>query len=157
LRQHRDARDHRYPDAGDDWAARLGREQRTWDGDVDDRMYRAVSQAAWQMAQDTGASAILCCTRSGRSARVIARFRPECRLVGLSPDPRTVSALSLSWGIESLPVEEYTTTDELVRFSVKTALRHGCISQGDIVLVLSGAGERPGSAAPDLLRIVEVT
>ena len=139
------------------WAARLGREQQTWEGDVEDRIYRAVSHAASQVAHDAGASAILCCTRRGRTARAIARFRPECRLVGLSPDPRTVNALSLSWGVESLPMEEYTTTDELVSFAVETALRRGRISHGDIVLVLAGASDRPGRAAPDVLRIVQVT
>jgi pyruvate kinase len=139
------------------WAARLGREQRTWEGDVDDRINRAVSHAAWQVAYDAGASAILCCTRSGRTARAIARFRPECRLVGLSPDPRTVNALSLSWGVESLQMEEYTTTDQLVRFAVETATRHGCISHGDIVVVLAGAPDRQSGAAPDVLRILQVT
>jgi pyruvate kinase len=109
------------------------------------------------VAHDTGASAILCWTRSGRTARAIARFRPECRLVGLSPDPRTVNALALSWGVESLQVEEYTTTDERVGFAVEAAMRHGCISQGDIVLVLAGASDRPTIDAPDVLRIVKVT
>jgi pyruvate kinase len=139
------------------WAARLGREQRTWTGDANDHIYRAVSYAAWQVAHDAGASAILCCTRSGRTARAIARFRPECRLVGLSPDPRTVNALSLSWGVESLPVEEYATTDELVGFAVETALHNGCVAQGDVVLVLAGASGRTSSAAPDVLRIVHVS
>jgi pyruvate kinase len=139
------------------WGARLGREQRTWTGNVDDHMYRAVSHAAWQVALDTGASAILCCTRSGRTARAIARFRPECRLIGLSPDARTVNALSLSWGVESLLVEECTTSNELVRRAVDTAVRRGGVAQGDIVLVLASASDHPNSAAPDVLRIVEVT
>jgi pyruvate kinase len=96
-------------------------------------------------------------TRRGRTARAIARFRPECRLIGLSPDPRTVNALSLSWGVESLAVEECTTTNELVRRAVETAVRHGAVAQGDIVLVLASASEHPSSAAPDVLRIVQVT
>src|SRR5262249_38912824 len=100
--------------------------------------------------------AILCCTRSGRTARAIARFRPECRLIGLSPDPRTVNALSLSWVVESLQVEEYSTTDELVRFALEAAVRYRCISQREIVLVVAGARDRPRSAAPDVLRVVQV-
>ncbi len=138
------------------WAEHLGRGQRAWVGDVGDRITGAVTHAAWQAAHDTGATAILCCTRSGRTARAIARFRPECRLVGLSPDPRTVSALSLSWGVESLLVEEYTTTDEMVWFAVETAVRHGCVEHGDIVLVLAGAPDRYSGAATDVMRIVRV-
>ena len=41
-----------------------------------DRITRAVTHAAWQAAHDAGATAILCCTRSGRTARAMARFRP---------------------------------------------------------------------------------
>jgi len=139
------------------WAERLGQEQRRWDGSPTDRITAAVSHAAWQAARDAGATAILCCTRSGRTARAIARFRPECRLVGLSPDPKTVNALSLSWGVESLQVEEYTTSDEMVWFAVETALHHGCIERGDIVLVLAGAPDRQSGAATDVLRVVRVS
>jgi pyruvate kinase len=138
------------------WAARLGNEQRAWEGDVADRITHAVSHAAWQAAADVGAAAILCCTRGGRTARAIARFRPACRLVGLSPDPRTVNALSLSWGVESLQVEEHTTTDEMVWFAVETALHQGCVDHGDIVLVLAGAPDRTSGASTDVLRIVRV-
>ena len=46
-------------------------------GDTADRITAAVTHAAWQAALDAGATAILCCTRSGRTARAMARFRPE--------------------------------------------------------------------------------
>jgi pyruvate kinase len=138
------------------WAVRLGSEQRTWSADVSDRITLAVSHAAWQAAHDAGASAILCCTRSGRTARAIARFRPECRLVGLSPDPRTVNSLSLLWGVEAVRVETYTSSDEMVWFAVETALTHGFIAHGDIVLVLAGAPDLHGSASTDVLRVVRV-
>jgi pyruvate kinase len=139
------------------WAQRLGQEQRTWEGSATDRITGAVSHAAWQAAHDAGASAILCCTRSGRTARAIARFRPACRLVGLSPNQATVNALSLSWGVESFCVEEYSTSDEMVWFAVETALQHGCIERGDIVLVLAGAPDRHSGAATDILRVVRVS
>ena len=138
------------------WATRLGSEQRTWSSDVTDRITLAVSHAAWQAAVDAGAAAILCCTRTGRTVRAIARFRPECRLVGLSPDPKTVRALSLLWGVEALQVEEYRSTDEMVWFAVETAVQHGVVEHGDIALVLAGAPDRHSSAATDVLRIVRV-
>jgi pyruvate kinase len=138
------------------WAHRLGSEQRTWAADVGDRITQAVSHAAWQAALDAGATAILCCTRSGRTPRAIARFRPQCRLVGLSPDPQTVNALSLLWGVESAHVDMYSSTDEMVWFAVQTALQHEFIAHGDIVLVLAGGPDGGGSASTDVLRIVQV-
>ena len=87
----------------------------------------------------------------------MARFRPACRLIGLSPDPRTVAALTLSWGVESLHVDEYHTSDEMVWFAVESTLQHGLIARGDTVLVLAGAPDRETSAATDVMRIVRVS
>ncbi|MFV0308626.1 MAG: pyruvate kinase [Desertimonas sp.] len=138
------------------WAERLGRAQRTRDLEIVDRITDAITHAAWQAARDAGASAILCCTRSGRTARAMARFRPAARLIGVSPDPRTVAMLTLSWGVESLPVEEYATLDETVWFAVEGAVDHGMVDHGDIVAVLAGAPEHGSGAATDVLRIVRV-
>ena len=139
------------------WAERLGRVQRSWDDDATDRITAAMTHAAWQAAVGAGASAILCCTRSGRTARAMARFRPACRLIGLSPDPRTVAALTLSWGVESLHVEEYHTSDEMVWFAVESAVHHGLAQVGDTVLVLAGAPDRETAGATDVMRIVRIT
>jgi pyruvate kinase len=140
------------------WAVRLSSEQRTRrpSADVGDRITVAVSHAAWQAALDADAAAILCCTRSGTTARAIARFRPECRLVGLSPDPRTVNSLSMLWGVESLQVAEYRTTDEKVRSAVETAIEHGMVHPGDIALVVAGRSDPDSSAWTDMLRLVHI-
>jgi pyruvate kinase len=138
------------------WADYVGRRQRTVLADEPDRITMAITHAAGLAATDAGADAILCCTRSGRTALAMARFRPAAQLIGLSPDPATVRALALSWGVKSLQVETYTTTDELVWFAVESALRMGLISSGQTVLVLAGAPDRPSGASTDVLRIVRV-
>jgi pyruvate kinase len=145
------------------WADRLGRVQRAaahHDLVAVDRITAAVTHAASEAARDVGASAILCCTRSGRTARAMARFRPSARMIGLSPDPAVVRAMALSWGVEPVQVELYGTTDEMVWFAVETALQAGLIERGDVVLVLAGAPDpirpRPAGAATDVLRIVHV-
>ncbi|MEX2627003.1 MAG: pyruvate kinase [Ilumatobacteraceae bacterium] len=144
------------------WAERLGRlQRRSWESAVEgaaatDRVTSAIAHAASEAALDVGATAILCCTRSGRTARAMARFRPGAQLIGLSPVPRTVRTMAMSWGVDPIAVDTYTTTDEMVWFAVETALTQGRISSGDIVLVLAGAPDRPGTAAADVLRIVSV-
>ena len=52
-------------------------------------------------------------------------------------------------------METYTSSDEMVWFAVETALHHGLIDHGDIVLVLAGAPDRPDSSS-DVLRVVQV-
>ena len=117
----------------------------------------AITHAAGMAAEDSGAQAILCCTTSGRTARAMARFRPSITLLSLSPDPATVRAMALSWGVRSLAVNTYQTTDELVWFAVERAVQSGYAEPGQTVLVLAGAPDRPSGASTDVLRIVRVT
>jgi len=138
------------------WAARLGRHQRGNWNSVEDRVTAALGNAASQAARDIGATAILCCTQSGRTARAMARFRPEATLIGLSPDEKVVRALRLSWGVDPMPVDVYESTDEMVWYAVEKAVQQGRIRHGDTVLVLAGAPGSNSSAAADVLRVVQV-
>ena len=107
------------------WAERLGRVQQRRAPNLRDRITESITHAAWQAADDVEAAAILCCTRSGRTARSMARFRPAARLLGLSPDRRTLGALALSWGIEPVEMEESDSTDDMVWFAVEKAVSRG--------------------------------
>ena len=138
------------------WSEWLGRLQRDHWYSPGDRITAALTHAASQAARDAGAAAILCCTRSGRTARAMARFRPKAQLIGLSPHASTVNRMTLSWGVDPIEVDTYTTTDEMVWFAVETAFDQGKIAAGDTVLVLAGAPDRQSTAAADVLRIVQV-
>jgi pyruvate kinase len=138
------------------WGSRLGRMQRRQWPDGPDRITMAITHAAGLAAVDAGADAILCCTRSGRTTRAMARFRPTPKLIGLSPDPLALRTMTLSWGVTPIAVDTYTSTDELVWFAVETAVKQGLVESGQIVLVLAGAPDRVGTAATDVLRIVQV-
>ncbi|WP_051062327.1 pyruvate kinase [Ilumatobacter nonamiensis] len=148
------------------WAEKLRRLQRDFDGTipVEERITMALSHAASEAAVDADVAAILCCTRSGRTARAMARFRPAARMIGLSPDPKMVRTMCLSWGVEPIAVDMYSSTDEMVWFAVETALESEAIDHGDTVVVLAGAPSGPGadphrgqrSVATDVLRLVRV-
>ena len=138
------------------WSEWLGRMQRDHWYSPGDRITAALTHAAAQAARDAGAAAILCCTRTGRTTRAMARFRPKAQLIGLSPLASTVNRMTLSWGVDPIHVDTYTTTDEMVWFAVQTAFDKGKIAAGDTVLVLAGAPDRQSTAAADVLRIVQV-
>ena len=137
-----------------DWAARLGRIVRErWDS-MSDQITAALTHAASLAADDVRATAILCCTSRGRTAKAMARFRPEARLLALSPNPRTLNALTLSWGVEPVMVDTYDSTDEIVWYAVERSVSAGLIAKGDVVVVLAGSPERLASTAADVLRVV---
>lgn len=137
------------------WGGHIGRthDRGTAHGAADP-VTRAVTRAAWQASQELDVDAILCATRSGRTARAMARFRPTCPLVALSGDDRTLRALALVWGVRQMPIGDAESSDELVRVVVDAALAAGVARRGAPVIVVAGAPGRPTHAATDVLRIV---
>ena len=118
-------------------------------------MTSAVTHAAWQAAHDVGASAILCSTRTGRTARAMARRRPAAELVALSPHDATVRRLALVWGVTPRLVPSSTATDDVVRWAVDAAISTGDVRPGDTIVVLAGSPES-ADGSTDLLRLVRV-
>ena len=141
------------------WGERLGRLRRQAGDAVSpsERITESITHAAWQAADDVGATAILCCTRSGRLARAMARFRPIQRLLALSPSADVLGSLALSWGVETVPMEEVTSTDDMVWFAVERAVATGIVAAGDTAVVIAGAPDRSTEAAADVMRIVRVS
>ncbi len=138
------------------WGARLGRAQRRRLVEPTDPVTHAVTHAAWQAQVELDLAAILCCTRSGRTVQAMARFRPTTPLVGLSADPATVRHLSLVWGVVPVALGPASSTDELVEQAVARSTAVGLVREGDTVVVLAGAPDRPRHGATDLLRVVQV-
>jgi pyruvate kinase len=138
------------------WSMRLGRELRASATAGPERITQALSHAAWQAAVDIGVDAIVCCTRSGRTALAMARFRPTAPLIGISPDPATARALSVAWGVLPMTVETYHSTDELVWCVVEAVVQAGHVSTGDLVAVLAGAPDRDDGVT-DVLRVVRIS
>lgn len=138
------------------WGARLGRVQRRRDTAGELRVTQAVTLAGWQAADEIGAAVIVCCTRSGRTARAMARYRPMARLVGASPDSAVVRRLALSWGVEPLLIGVHPSTDALVWHAVESVVQRGIAQTNEYVLVLAGDPKSTGGAT-DVLRVVRVS
>jgi pyruvate kinase len=98
----------------------------------------AISHATCTTAYDIGASAIITVTKSGRTARFISKFRPDCIIIGCTPDEQVYRQLNLSWGVKPLLTEEKTSTDELFDHAVKKAVDEGLLKSGDLVVITAG-------------------
>jgi pyruvate kinase len=138
------------------WAARLGRIQRERWASTGDRITAALTHAASEAAVDVDAAAIVCCTHSGRTAIAMARFRPDVPLIALSNDPRTVNQLTLVWGVDTMGLDTFGSTDEIVWHAVERAVQRELIASGDTLVVLAGSPKKSVDTAADVLRIVQV-
>jgi pyruvate kinase len=139
------------------WGRGLGRQMTgaSSDAPAPPRIVSAITAAAWQAAVDAEATAIICATRTGTTARSISRFRPTAPLLAVTPSVRTARQLSVAWGVRSVVDQERVTTDDIVWFAVKAAVDAGTCRSGDIVVVLAGSPDEP-EPATDVLRLVRV-
>lgn len=138
------------------WGSRLGRQQRRQWPEGPERITMAITHAASQAALDAAVDVIVCCTRSGRTARAMARYRPTARLIGISPDLASTRAMTVSWGVTPMSMTTSGSTDELVWLAIEAAVQAGHATPGDLLLVLAGSPEKPTGAATDVLRIVRI-
>lgn len=136
------------------WATELTLRQLSEISGLDTQVTDAMTMAAWRAAADMDASAIICITRSGFTARAVARFRPEARILAYSPDPRTVQQLTMSWGATPLPSAAHGSFTDMVDWAVADASERGLVRTGEVVVVL--AGSRESSPATDTVRLVRV-
>ncbi len=115
----------------------------------------AISHATVQIAQEIKADTILTITESGFTARMIAKYKPQCTVVAVSRLPQRVRAMQLYWGVQPLLGPYSVNTDEMIELSLQCALRHGAIRDGASVVITAGVPVgTPGST--NLIKVVTV-
>lgn len=105
----------------------------------------AISHATVNIARDLGARAILTPTRSGSTARMVARYRPCVPILGLSSNAATVRQLALVWGVHPLLIDEFINSDEVIERAKQAALDVGSVQRGDVVVITAGLPQRAHS------------
>ncbi len=98
----------------------------------------AISHASCMTAMDLRAAAIVSVTHSGRTARLVSRFRPECPIVAPTVSERSRNQLALSWGVIPYLVEELKDTDSMFEIGIQKAIESGAATNGDVVVITAG-------------------
>ncbi len=124
--------------------ARLGRRARP--GRPGDVVSFAISRAAVEIARRADVAAIVAVTSSGLTARHIAHHCPEMPLVGATRHPATWRRMALVWGVIPLLVQDFDSTDEMVRVVGEATAASGFAAPGELVVITSGMPiGQPGS------------
>ncbi len=98
----------------------------------------ALSHSAATLAKDLNAKAIVVCTRTGATARMVSRFRPNINIIGITTDLHAYRQLALSWGVLPALAEEYSSIDILFYFAKQTAKKSGLVKKGDTIVITGG-------------------
>ena len=114
----------------------------------------AMSHSTCGMAIDIDAKAIVACSLSGKTARMVSRFRSPVDIIGLTTDEKTWRRLSLSWGVIPALCEKFTSTDVLFYTAKKIAEQTLPLEKGDHIVITGGV---PGeSGATSLIKIESI-
>ncbi len=139
----------------DTWAVKVSKLNEAQRESRDDVVTNSMTNAAWRAASESGATSIICITRTGFTVRSIARYRPRNQILGFSTDPRTLRQLTLSWGATPVALPGPFEVGHQVAQAIEIARTQGLVRTGDLVAVLSGSPDYKG-VATDSLRLVHI-
>lgn len=115
----------------------------------------AISHSTCGMAIDIDAKAIVACSLSGMTARMVSRFRAPVDIIGLTTDETTWRKLALSWGVIPAMCEKFTSTEVLFYTAKKIAVKELNLSKSDKI-VITGGNTTGCSGNTNLIKIEEI-
>lgn len=98
----------------------------------------SVSHAAVTMASEVMAKAVLSLTRSGSTARMVSKYRPQSTILATTPLISTWRELTLVWGVQSILLEESETTDKAIDSAIAIVEKKDLVSAGDTLVITTG-------------------
>ena len=98
----------------------------------------AISHATCAMAIDVNAKCIVVSSISGRTARMVSRFRCPADIVGMTTNPKAWRRLNLSWGVTPVMSEQYNSLDVVFYQAMNHAKKLFVFEKGDNVVLTGG-------------------
>lgn len=113
----------------------------------------AIAHSAVRVGQDIRAKVILAFTESGASAARVAAFRPQIRVLSLSPDPAVGRRLSLRWGVVPILVESADTVQDMFHEGSELVLKLKLAKKSDLAVAVVGMPIGVGGST-NLVRVI---
>ncbi len=113
----------------------------------------ARAQAAVTLANSSHAEAIVVITKSGQTARELAKFRPRIPVIAFAPTGSVHQKLSLNFGV--FPVlAMFTDPDTTIETGIAAAKKAGLLKKGMRVVLLSDAPAKGGNVSTVQMRTI---
>ena len=98
----------------------------------------AVSHSTCSMAIDVKAKCIIVNSLSGRTARMVSRFRCPVDIIGMTTSEKVWRKLNLSWGVTPMLCGIYDSMESMFSNSIREARRVLGLKAGDNVVLTGG-------------------
>ncbi len=105
---------------------------------LDEDITNSVGNAACMLAKDISANAIIAITKSGYTASMMAKFRPNVKIIAVTPYEKVYHQLSLVWG--AIPVITKTKEElgELLNECINACVNEKLLTPGDRIVLSAG-------------------
>jgi pyruvate kinase len=98
----------------------------------------AVAKACAAAAGQLGIGTICVYTRTGETARQIAEYRPQARIVAFTASETAYRRMALYWGVTARRVRKpFETTDEMIADIAQTLVGSGEAMRGEAIVIAS--------------------
>ncbi|MBR6402740.1 MAG: pyruvate kinase [Eubacterium sp.] len=98
----------------------------------------AVSHTVCTLAIDLDAKCIIVNSLSGRTARMVSRFRCPVDIIGMTTSAKVWRKLNLSWGVTPVMCGVYDSMEEMFQNSVQVSSAALGLKKGDNVVITGG-------------------
>jgi pyruvate kinase len=99
----------------------------------------ARAEAAVRLAKSANAKAIMVMTKSGQSARDVAKFRPHTLVIAFTEDASVQRKLQLSYGVIPLRCPLHADPEKTVKEAMRLSKEANLLSPGSTVVLMSDA------------------
>ncbi len=104
-----------------------------------------ICEAVAHAASDLDMKAIAVYTESGRTARLVSKYRPPCPVYGFAHEPAVCNRLNLLWGVHPVAADMARSGEEMVHNAERELLSRGGVPPGSVVGVIAGTRHTSGS------------
>ena len=98
----------------------------------------SICHSASNIANELGVKLLIAMTESGSSAISISLFRPSARIIAMSPNKNVSKKLSLIWGLETINVEDFDNTDDMIEMVQKYLVDNKILKLNDQYIIIAG-------------------
>ncbi|MBS0384504.1 MAG: pyruvate kinase [Proteobacteria bacterium] len=98
----------------------------------------AIALSARNIADVIGCAAVVAFTATGSTAYRVARERPRCGVIGLTPVVATARRLTLAWGTRAKVTDDIASVEEMVERADAAVRALGVAGPGDRVAIIAG-------------------
>ncbi|MFC1722594.1 pyruvate kinase [Nanoarchaeota archaeon] len=99
----------------------------------------AIALAINHILENTDIDKVVVCTRSGYSARLVAKYRPHSMIIAATNQKRVVRRMGLYWGVYPVLIENnIKSTRQLIYHSLKNAVKAKLLKKSERAIITAG-------------------